>query len=114
MQNSGIEVKAAPCGSQNRLENKLNRQFEPPKQVFLQSELATPYIVHGEASTLKEIAEAVLAEFFKLKGFAEAAPFNLIVRFIEEFLGETPPGNLVFPYSELNSWYKRLIAPASL
>jgi hypothetical protein len=55
-----------------------------------------------------KIARAVLNKFYRLKGIEGSVDLAVISTFAQELLEEIPPGELIFPYSELNEWFSRL------
>jgi hypothetical protein len=54
------------------------------------------------------LARTVLGLMFEIKKISGWPPQDLVQNFIDEFLEEIPPGNLIIPFSIIESWQIRL------
>lgn len=80
----------------------------PGESIFLKVGASNLHAIRCEERTNIKIAREVLMKFYKLKGIDGSVDSATLSIFVEELLEELPPGNLVFPFSELNDWFERL------
>lgn len=80
----------------------------PSESIFLRVGANNLHNIRCDERTNIKIAREVLMKFYRLKGIDGLPDATTLAMFVDELLQELPPGNLVFPFSELNDWFERL------